>query len=66
MYAAEDFYAGAYSTSSKDFHTQGMYSEEETRKIATEFFYHWYNAPGSNTQQGFDEFFEEFKKKKEE
>lgn len=37
--------------------------EEETidkyaKDIATEFFYHWYNAQGSNTVQGFDEWWE--------
>lgn len=29
--------------------------EETIRDIATEFFRSWYNAPGSNTDQGFDE-----------
>ena len=39
------------------------YSEEEVRKISLDFFYHWWNAKGSNTEQGFDEWFEQFKKK---
>ena len=42
---------------------QQGYSEEEVRKLSTEFFYHWYNAKGNNTEQGFDEWFEQFKKK---
>ena len=39
-----------------------MYSEEEVRKLSTEFFYHWYNAKGNNTEEGFDKWFEQFKK----
>jgi hypothetical protein len=39
------------------------YSEEEVRKISLEFFYHWWNTKGSNTEQGFDKWFEQFKKK---
>lgn len=39
------------------------YNEEEVRKISLEFFYHWWNTKGSNTEQGFDEFFEKIKKK---
>lgn len=40
-----------------------MYSEEEVRKISLEFFYHWWNSKVTNTEQGFDEWFEQFKKK---
>lgn len=29
--------------------------ENTIRDIATEFFRSWYNAPGSNTDQGFDD-----------
>jgi len=25
------------------------------KEIATEFYYYWHNAPGTNTQQGFDD-----------
>ena len=39
-----------------------MYSEEEVRKISLDFFYHWWNAKGSNTEQGFDKWFEQVKK----
>ena len=39
-----------------------MYSEEEVKKLSTEFFYHWYNAKGNNTEEGFDKWFEQFKK----
>jgi hypothetical protein len=28
---------------------------EAIKKVATEFFYWWYNQKGSNTEQGFDE-----------
>lgn len=49
----EAWIAGALSPEAKEFHTQGMYSEEEVRKIATEFFYFWWNAPGNNTEEGF-------------
>ena len=40
-----------------------IYSEEEVRKISLDFFYHWWNAKGSNTEQGFDKWFEQVKKK---
>lgn len=39
------------------------YSEEEVRKISLDFFYYWWNSKGTNTEQGFDEWFEQFKKK---
>jgi hypothetical protein len=38
------------------------YGEEEVRKISLDFFYHWWNAKGTNTEQGFDDWFEQFKK----
>jgi hypothetical protein len=40
-----------------------MYSEEEVRKISLDFFYHWWNSKGTNTEQGFDKWFEKIKKK---
>lgn len=40
-----------------------MYTPEDVRKIALDFFYHWWNAKGTNTEQGFDEWFEEYKTK---
>lgn len=40
-----------------------MYSEEEVRKISLDFFYHWWNSKGTNTEQGFKEWFEQFKNK---
>jgi hypothetical protein len=40
-----------------------MYSEEEVKKISVDFFYHWWNAKGNNTEEGFNEWFEQFKKK---
>lgn len=30
-------------------------TEETIRDVATEFFYSWYNSPGTNTLQGFDD-----------
>jgi alpha-D-ribose 1-methylphosphonate 5-triphosphate synthase subunit PhnG len=39
------------------------YSEEEVRKISLDFFYYWWNSKGTNTEQGFDKWFEQFKKK---
>jgi hypothetical protein len=39
-----------------------MYSEEEVKKISLDFFYHWWNAKGNNTEEGFNEWFEQFKK----
>jgi hypothetical protein len=40
-----------------------MYSEEEVRQISLDFFYHWWNSKGTNTEQGFDKWFEQFKQK---
>ena len=37
-----------------------MYSEDEVKKIALDFFYHWWNSKGTNTEQGFDKWFEQF------
>lgn len=31
---------------------------DAVKEIATAFFYWWYNQPGCNTQQGFDEWWE--------
>ena len=50
----------------KEFVKNNWYNEEEVRDIALKFFYHWYNSPGSNTEQGFDEWFKDNKKKNEE
>ena len=37
---------------------QQRVDKEAARKIATEFFYWWYNQLGANTQQGFDAWWE--------
>lgn len=37
------------------------YNESDVKKIAINFFYHWYNTPGTNTEEGFDDWFEQFK-----
>jgi hypothetical protein len=55
-----DFIAGAKWQQEQD---KKRYSEEEVRKISLDFFYHWWNAKGSNTEQGFDKWFEQVKKK---
>jgi hypothetical protein len=43
--------------------SERMYSEEEVKNIAVDFFYYWWNAKGNNTEEGFDKWFEQFKKK---
>jgi hypothetical protein len=48
------------------FQAERMYSEEEVRKISLEFFYHWWNTKGSNTEQGFDKWVSQFKKQNNE
>ena len=59
------FVAGANSPEAKEFWQQGMYSEEDVREIATDFFRYWYNTiSGTNTDEGFSIWFEEYKKKK--
>jgi hypothetical protein len=60
------FINGARSQASKDFHTQGMYSEEELKNIACNFFnYHLWNETKrqENISICFDEWFEHNGKK---
>jgi hypothetical protein len=52
----------AYDKGFKDA-SERMYSEEEVRKISLDFFYHWWNSKGTNSEQGFDKWFEQFKNK---
>lgn len=33
-------------------------TEEDIKEIVLAFFYYWYNAPGTNTDQGFDKWWE--------
>jgi hypothetical protein len=56
----EAFIRGAKWQQEQD---KNRFSEEEVRKISLEFFYHWWNTKGSNTEQGFDKWFEQFKNK---
>lgn len=42
---------------------KSLYTEEEVKSIATKFFYHWYNVGGTNTEEGFDKWFNTIKKK---
>src|SRR5665647_1765240 len=43
---------------------KSLYTEEEVRSIAIDFFFHWYNTTsGTNTQEGFDKWFKTNKKK---
>lgn len=42
---------------------KNKYSEEEVKKISLDFFYHWWNAKGNNSEEGFNEWFEQYKKK---
>lgn len=35
--------------------TQPQISDDLIKDITTHFYYHWHNAPGTNTQQGFDD-----------
>ena len=53
----KSFIAGA------EWQAKRMYSEEEVKNIAVDFFYYWWNAKGNNTEEGFDKWFEQFKKK---
>jgi hypothetical protein len=55
-----DFISGAKWQQEQD---KNKYSEEEVRKISLDFFYHWWNSKGTNTEQGFDKWFEQIKKK---
>jgi len=54
-----DFISGAKWQQEQD---KNKYSEEEVRKISLDFFYHWWNSKGTNTEQGFDRWFEQLKK----
>lgn len=35
--------------------TEPQISDELIKTITTHFYYHWRNSPGTNTEQGFDE-----------
>jgi hypothetical protein len=47
------------------YQAERMYSEGEVRQISLDFFYHWWNSKGTNTEQGFDKWFEQFKTTKD-
>ena len=34
--------------------------KEQRKEIAVKFFYHWWNTPGNNTEQGFDDWYEKY------
>lgn len=36
-----------------------IYTASDVAKIATDFFYYWYNAKGTNTMQGFSDWWKE-------
>jgi hypothetical protein len=63
--ALGDIYmSGALSKSSRNFWQDGMYSEEEVRKLILEFWFFWYNQnKGTNTYEAFEKWFEKHKKK---
>ena len=44
---------------------EAVYHKEELKRLCTDFFYWWYNQPGSNTQQGFDEWWEKTQEQRE-
>jgi hypothetical protein len=60
------FITGAKSQSAKDFHTQGMYSEEEVLNIAGQVFAFTTLNDGKDPYFLFKAWFEEYKKKKNE
>ena len=47
----------------KEEQDKNKFSEEEVKKIALDFFYHCRNSKGTNTEQGFDTWFEKLKNK---
>ena len=40
---------------------QDSYQKEFAQSVATGFFYWWHNQPGTNTQQGFEQWWSEVK-----
>lgn len=38
-------------------------SDDRIEAICTDFYYHWHNAPGTNTQQGFKDWWEKNRSK---
>lgn len=63
----KSFINGAKSQAAKDFHTQGMYSEEEVKKIAL-YFFSFNLWPHINTdrptENNFDIWFTDYKKER--
>jgi len=54
---------GAKCGAAQAFHQEGMFTDVQVRTIATEFFYWWYNAKGTNTEQAFDDWWKLNKQK---
>ena len=52
----------SYLTRSKTF-APIVRNREYAKRVATEFYYWWHNQPGTNTEQGFEEFWREFRMK---
>lgn len=38
-------------------------SKIDIKEIATHFYYHWHNSPGTNTSQGFDDWWKDNKQR---
>lgn len=47
-----------YDQLQKEWITRTM-SREAAQKMATDFYYWWHNQPGTNTQQGFEEWWKQ-------
>lgn len=56
------FITGAYSEAAKEFHTQGMYSEEQLRKLLNIIYDKWVDDL-QNMYKSFDEWYDTYKKK---
>ena len=59
--AKSDYYQGVLSLLEdkvSDLEAKLAERDEFARAVATEFYYHWHNSPGTNTQQGFQDWWE--------
>lgn len=60
-----DFFLEGYKSAIED-NKEKKYTALEMREIAINFFYYWWNTPGNNTYQGYDEWINTYEPTKEE
>ena len=55
MYSEKVLNSGKKINSSASFSNELLCGDDKIKDIATEFYYHWHNSGGTNTADGFDD-----------